>query len=216
MKTLILLTSLMIGMADLAAQHHNGGANEHMHKSSVEELIQRFESKERDEYQQPEKVLDYLGNMEGKKIIDIGAGSGYFSVKLAARGAEVIAADVSEEFQDYIKLRIEKDKLENIELRMIPYDSPALNEHEVDMALIVNTYHHIENRPDYFSEVRNGLKTNGELIIVDFFKVETPVGPPIKHKLSIDQVIAELKEAGYNSFEVEVSLLPYQYIMKAK
>jgi 2-polyprenyl-3-methyl-5-hydroxy-6-metoxy-1,4-benzoquinol methylase len=203
-------------MINLYAQHTKGSANEHMHKSSVKDLIERFESKERDEYQQPEKVLEYLGDIDRKKIMDIGAGSGYFSVKLAAKGASVIAADVNQEFQDFIKQRIEKNKLKNIELRKIPYDSPALKKEEVDMVFIVNTYHHIENRSNYFFEVKKGLKTNGELIIIDFFKTETPVGPPVDHKISIDQVIAELKAADYTEFEVEVDLLPYQYIIKAK
>ena len=84
------------------------------------------------------------------------------------------------------------------------------------MVLTVNTYHHIEDRPQYFQAVRQGLRANGELVIVDFFKVETPVGPPVEHKVSIDEVIAELKEAGYTVFDVEVDLLPYQFILKAQ
>jgi len=192
-------------------------ANEHMHQRPVEELIQRFESEERDAYQQPEKVLDYLGDIQGKKIIDIGAGSGYFSVKLARRGAEVIAADVNEEFQAYVRLRIAEEKLENqIEPRLIPYDSPGLKPAEVDMAIIVNTYHHIKERVDYFSELRDGLKRGGELVVIDFFKVEAPTGPPVDHKLSMDVVIDELKKAGYRKIEAEVSLLPYQYIIRAE
>jgi len=194
---------------------HKGSANEYMHQSSFEDLIKRFESKERDEYQQPEKVLAYLGDIEGKTIMDIGAGSGYFSVKLAYKGAKVIAADVDDDFQEFIRKRIKKEEIKNIELRKIPFDSPELKDNEVDMVFVVNTYHHIENRSDYFSKVKKGLSENGELVIVDFFKTETPVGPPVKHKVSIDEIIAELKKAGYSSYEVEVDLLPYQFIIKA-
>ncbi len=202
--------------------HHDGhghkthSANEYMHQSSTEELIERFESPERDEYQQPEKVVDYLGDLNGKHIMDIGAGSGYFSVKLAAAGADVIAADVSDEFQKALKKRIEENNIDNIELRKIPFDGPKLSDQEVDMVLIVNTYHHIENRPDYFSKVKKGTKDNGELVIIDFFKKETPVGPPVDHKISKDVVISELKKAGYTEFDVNVDLLKYQYIIKAK
>src|SRR6056297_1987597 len=169
-------------------------ANAHMHKSSVEDLIERFESEERDAYQQPEKVLDYLGDVAGKSIIDIGAGSGYFSIKLARRGAQVIAADVNEEFQAYVSLRRAEENLEEqIETRLIPYDSPGLDSQEVDMALIVNTYHHIKNRVDYFSKVKTGLKKGGELVVVD-----------------------ELKKAGYKDIQAEVDLLPHQYIIRAQ
>lgn len=197
-------------------EKHGESANEFMHKSSTADLVQRFESPERDAYQQPEKVLKYLGRIKGKTIMDIGAGSGYFSVKLADKGANVIAADVNDEFQAFLKNRIEKDQLQRITLRKIPYDSPALRDGEVDMVLIVNTYHHIGQRADYFAKVKKGIKTGGELVVVDFFKSDVPVGPPTDHKVSIDEVIAELKQAGFTQFEVEVNLLPYQFIVKAR
>ena len=194
--------------------HGPGSANASMHETPVEDLVRRFESSERDAYQHPEKVLDYLGDIEGKTIMDIGAGSGYFSVKLAKKGAHVIAADVNDEFQDFLKDRIEKEQLQNITTRKIPYDAPGLEVGEVDMVLIVNTYHHIEDRPDYFAKVKNGIKTGGKLVIIDFFDADIPVGPR-HHKISIDTVISELKKAGYTQFEANVSLLPYQYIITA-
>ena len=204
------------------AHHHKHGnehhedANKHMHKSSTEDLIKRFESEERDEYQRPDKVLEYLGALEGKTVIDIGAGSGYFSVKLAANGAQVIAADVNDEFLAYMEKRIADNGLKNIELRKVPYDSPSLEDEEADMAFIVNTYHHIENRAEYFAKVKKGTKPSGELVVIDFFKTDLPIGPPTGHKISIDEIVAELKEAGYSDFEVNASLLPYQYIIKAR
>lgn len=200
---------------DHDVESHGETANEHMHKSSVDELVKRFESSERDEYQKPQEVMDFLGDISGKKILDIGAGSGYFSVRLAKKGAHVIAADVNDEFQSFLSDRIDKNSLSNIETRKIPYDDPGLQPEEVDIAFIVNTYHHIEDRPDYFSKVKDGLKKDGELVIIDFFDFDTPVGPK-HHKVSIDTVIDELRRAGFTSFEVEVDLLPYQYIIKSK
>lgn len=194
----------------------HGKANEHMHQNSVEQLSKNFDSSERDDYQKPEKVLNYLGNIEGKTIMDIGAGSGYFSVKLANKGANVIAADVDDEFQNIIKTKMEKEGIENIELRKLEYDDPLLQPSEVDMVLIVNTYHHIENRSDYFAKVKQGIKADGELVIIDFFKEELPIGPPSDHKISMDKAIAELKVAGYTDLEVDVNLLPYQFIIRAK
>ncbi len=195
-------------------EHTPGSANEFMHQSPIEELVERFESPERDAYQKPEKVLDYLGDLNGKTVMDIGAGSGYFSVKLAKKGAEVIAADVDDGFQAFLKDRIEKEQLQNLTTRKIPYDSPGLEASEVDIVLIVNTYHHIENRSEYFAKVKAGIKKNGKLVIIDFFDADIPVGPK-HHKISIDTVVSELKGAGYTQFEVNVSLLPYQYIITA-
>jgi cyclopropane fatty-acyl-phospholipid synthase-like methyltransferase len=197
-------------------KQHTGDANKHMHQSSTAELIKRFESKERDAYQKPEEVLNYLGDLSDKTIIDIGAGSGYFSVKLAQKAKKVISADVDQEFLSYIENRIDKNAIKNIELRKIPYDHAALKAKEVDMIFIVNTYHHIENRKNYFEVARKGLKDNGELVIIDFFKTESPVGPPLEMKIAYNDVIAELRKVGYTNFGVEKDLLPYQYIIKAK
>jgi len=186
-----------------------------MHKTPVKELIKRFESPERDAYQQPEKVLSYLGDISGKTIIDIGAGSGYFTSKLARKGANVIAADVDDEFLAHLHNRVENERLNNVTVRKIPYDSPDLKPQEVDMALVVNTYHHIEDRAVYFKKLKEGLKGDGSVVIIDFFKSDIPVGPPTNHKLSMDVVVAELKKAGFTTLDVNVDLLPYQYIIKA-
>ena len=197
-------------------KHHENPSNKSMHQTPVAELIKRFESPERDAYQKPKEVITYLGNLETKTIMDIGAGSGYFSIPLAEKAQKVIAADVNQEFLDHINKKVKDNNIKNVEVRKIPFDSPALQPKEVDMVLIVNTYHHINNRSDYFSKVKQGLATDGELVIIDFFKTEVPVGPKVDHKFSIDEVIAELKLAGFNSFEIEVNLLPYQYIVKTK
>lgn len=197
-------------------QHHQNASNEMMHKTSTKDLIKNFESPERDAYQKPELVLNHLGKLKGKTIMDIGAGSGYFSIKMAQKGAKVIAADVNDEFLDFINERINKDQIKNVVTRKIPFDNPLLTDNESDMVLVVNTYHHIEHRSEYFSKVKKGTKKSGELVIIDFFKSEVPVGPPVEHKISIDQVVAELKKAGYTKFSVNVDLLPYQYIIKAK
>lgn len=219
MKKTVLIIALGALLACQGQEHKKdhapGTANEYMHQSPVKDLAKRFESPERDAYQKPEKVLAFFGDISGRKIMDIGAGSGYFSVKLAKKGALVIAADVNDEFQAIIKERIDTEKLENLTTRKIPYDSPGLEDKEVDMVLMVNTYHHIENRPEYFAKVKDGLKNKGELVIIDFFDADIPVGPR-HHKIPIDTVISELKKAGYTHFEVEVNLLPYQYIIRCK
>lgn len=197
-------------------QHSNQAFSD---KEAVAKMAKNFESPERDAMQQPEKVLLYMGNLKEKIIMDIGAATGYFSVKFATKGAKVIAADVSDGFQEYLKDRMEKEKIKNMELRKIPYDSPLLKDGEVDIVFIANTYHHIENRPEYFTQVKKGLKTNGELVIVDFFKTEfteTVHAPAMSMRASVDEVVFELKKAGFTTFEIEVNLLPYQYIIKAK
>ncbi|MEZ4764522.1 MAG: methyltransferase domain-containing protein [Calditrichia bacterium] len=218
MIAVLLFAACMHDKHEHPAHEASGSANDHMHKSSFEELVQRFESPERDAYQQPEKVLEYIGDVSGKKILDIGAGTGYFTFRLAKAGASVIAGDVDDDFQNYIREKVEKEGLDslNISLRKLPYDSPSLAPAEVDIAIIVNTYHHIENRTAYFAEVLAGLKPGGELIVIDFFKKEMPFGPPVEKKITEAQVREELAAAGFSQFEIETELLEYQYIIRAK
>jgi SAM-dependent methyltransferase len=102
-----------------------------------------------------------------------------------------------------------------MQLRHVPFDSSTLQPAEVDVVLIVDTYHHIENRIDYFAEVRAGLKPGGKLVIVDFFKRDDPVGPPAAMKMAEDTVAAELIRAGYSTININRDLLPYQYIIEA-
>lgn len=225
MKYIIIFLSFALLFGISCGQHgkhkhgeRHGSANQYMHQSSTDRLIKRFDSEERTAYQQPEKVMDYIGELADKKIMDLGAGSGYFSFRLAARGAKVIAADVEDGFQDHIKKRIEEEGLDSlgIELRKIPYDSPSLAPGEVDIVLVVNTYHHIEDRVDYFLKVLAGLAEGGELIIVDYFKKKQKVGPPEGHKLAMDVVVKELKAAGFTEIETNTELLEYQYIVRAR
>ncbi|MHB1104746.1 MAG: class I SAM-dependent methyltransferase [Lutibacter sp.] len=198
---------------------HSHSENAFTDQEAVAKMAKNFESAERDSMQHPQKVLKYIGNLKGKKIMDIGAATGYFSVKFADKGAYVIAADVSDAFQDYLKDKITKEKIKNIELRKVPYDSPLLKDKEVDIVFIANTYHHIENRTEYFSKVRKGLRAGGELVIMGFFKIEFKEkiqAPAMGMRASVDEVVFELKKAGFTSFEIEVNELPYQYIIKAK
>lgn len=199
--------------------HHNHShhtddnkSNKHMHQSSFDDLVNRFEDSTRAEWQKPDEVIALLGDLKGKSIMDIGAGTGYFSTRLANQGATVIAADVDDRFIDFINNK----KLENVTTRKVPYDSPKLAEKEVDAVIIVNTYHHIESRVEYFKQVKSGLKTDGQLMIVDFKKEETPHGPPVDHKLSETEVMKELKDAGFTDFDLNSKLLPYQYVIIAK
>jgi len=197
--------------------HNHGQANANMNQTTFEDLVVRFEGKERDNWQKPSEVLALLGDIKGKTVMDIGSGTGYFSFRLLEAGARVICADVDDRFLGYIGERMKRDNVsaDRMELRKVPYDSSLLKPAEADVVLIVDTYHHIENRFDYFTEVRQGLKPGGKLVVVDFKKMEVPEGPPVAMKLSEDEVVAELVRAGYSNFSIDRDLLPYQYIIQA-
>ena len=196
--------------------HHGEDANHHMNQRPFEELVAHFEDPARDEWQQPEAVMELFGDLTGKTVMDIGSGTGYFSFRMARAGARVICADVDQRFLDYIIQK--RDSIgswarDRITTRHVPFDSARLKSGEADLVLIVDTYHHIEDRIAYFREVRQGLKPDGKLVVIDFFKEESPVGPPVDMKMAEETVMGELHQAGFAHVAVDVETLPYQYII---
>ena len=204
---------------DVHTKGHDSKANQHMHRhGSIEELIARFDDPERNEWQQPEKVIELMGDLSNKTVLDIGAGSGYFSFRLAKTAKKVLAADVEKKFLQHIQDQIEEKSLENIDTLLIPYDGPDSLSKEINTVIIVNTYHHIEDRITYFTELNKNLPEGAELFVVDFKKnlEEGAPGPPAAIRLSYEEVRQELKKAGFRNFSVDLELLPYQYVLKAE
>jgi cyclopropane fatty-acyl-phospholipid synthase-like methyltransferase len=190
-----------------------------MQMMGFDTLVARFESPERAAWQKPEMVLAALGDIKGKTLIDIGAGTGYFSFRAAAAGAHVIAADVDPRFQHYIEQRLAKEPPAapgSVVTRKLAFDSPGLAEAEADRVLMVDVFHHIEGRDAYLRKVREGLKPDGQLLVVDFKKVPTPEGPPLEMRLEPKQIEQELATAGFRDITVDTATLPYQYLISAR
>jgi SAM-dependent methyltransferase len=205
-----------------AAHGHHGEhshANAYMNQSGFDELVQRFEGEEREAWQQPAKVLDHLGELEGKTVADLGAGTGYFSVRLAERGAKVIALDIDERFISYINERktgLQQEVAGRIEARQCGEDDSRLKPAEVDLVFSVNTYHHISERPAYFKKLRSCIRPGGRLVIVDFKAGDLPVGPPADHKVALEDMKKELAEAGFAHITADEKLLEYQFVLTAE
>jgi ubiquinone/menaquinone biosynthesis C-methylase UbiE len=190
-----------------------------MYHNALDMWVQRLENKERDRYQQPEKILDYMGNVNGKTIYDLGASTGYFSVRFAKKGARVIAADTEPAFLGYLRKRLPDEKLDTfaVEPRITPFDTPGIRKNEADIFFIANTYHHLDNKKEYLKTVYQGIKKNGELIIVAFFKrKEITIGPSFDMKQSEDEISKELTDAGFTIREINSTLLPLQFIIRAR
>jgi len=226
MKNILLSLPLVLLIACRSGGHdghgHEGGhdhmdANAHMHQSSFEDLVTRFEDPERAVWQQPEKVLDLMGDLEGRTVMEIGAGTGYFSFKVAEKGARVIAADIDERFLRYIQEKRDSLRIDpaSMEVRQVPEDSPGMRPGEVDLVFMVNVYHHIGNRAEYFARVLQNLKPGGRLMIVDFKKEDTPHGPPTDMRISGEEVQQELFAAGFPVITYNDKELPEQYVLTA-
>jgi len=175
----------------------------------AEKWAKEFDNPQRDAWQKPDEVLDALHLQRTDKVADIGAGTGYFSVRIAKRvpDGKVFSVDIEPDMLHYLGERAHREHLSVLLPVRGTAESPNLPE-PVDIVLIVDTYHHIENRISYFAKLRDLLLRNGRLAIVDF-RVDAPDGPPSELRLPPEKITAELDAAGYSLIETH-TFLPRQ------
>jgi ubiquinone/menaquinone biosynthesis C-methylase UbiE len=171
-----------------------------------------FDDPAREEWQMPARVIETLALEPGQVIADIGAGTGYFTVRLAKAAArpKVYAVDIEKSMVDYVRQRAIKEGLKQIFAVQASAERANLPE-PVDIVLIVDTYHHIPNRPVYFRELRKSMKPAGRLAIVDFRK-GAPSGPPEHFRFTPEQITAELLQAGFR-LQAQHEFLPRQLFL---
>jgi ubiquinone/menaquinone biosynthesis C-methylase UbiE len=184
-------------------------------KRSVAEWIKLFERPERRRWQKPEVVVQALDISPGQSIADIGAGSGYFTVlfsKAVGPRGQVWAVDIEPAYLDYIRQRLEKEKLDNIIPHLAEPDDPELAEASQDIIFFCNTWHYIEQRGNYLKKLRRILKPAGKLAVIDFKLERIPFGPPYERRLPKPQLITEARAEGFKLW-AEYYFLPYQYFV---
>jgi 2-polyprenyl-3-methyl-5-hydroxy-6-metoxy-1,4-benzoquinol methylase len=197
-------------------QHGHGNAGYHMDFSAVERFARHFDGPERDGWQKPTEVVRFLELGSGQTVADIGAGTGYFLPHLSKTAGEkgrVLALDVEPNMIEYMKQRSKKSGFANVEPRLVAPDDPGLPPGTVDHILIVNTWHHIDDRASYAGKLASALRPAGSILIVDF-TLEADMGPPKQHRLSAEQVVKELEGGGFHAEVVRGETLPKQYIVR--
>lgn len=191
-------------------------SNIFMNKQKFDNLVERFEEDEREQWQKPDEVIALFGDISGKTIMDIGAGTGYYGFRMTSKGAKVISADVDDRFITYVESKADSLNDQLMVTRKVEYDDPLLADAEVDHAIIVNTYHHINDREEYFAKVAKGLKKNGSLMVVDFKKETDGWGPPKRYRVPTAEVKEELTVAGFSKFTINDTLLDNFYVVIAE
>ena len=170
-------------------------------------------------WQKPYIIIELLGDLSNQVIADIGAGSGYFSFRFVHKAKTVIAVDIEKELVDMMiaEKSYYKQEIQNkFEARLAQADNPNLEDNEIDIAFIANTYPYISNRIQYLKKLRSKFKANGKIMIVDFKKKLTPIGPSQEERLAQSEVEQELIDAGYQLIISDDTTLQYQYIIVAK
>jgi FkbM family methyltransferase len=198
------------------------GAQEPQHPPKPDHMQHRFEDPERyaksfddparDAWQLPARVIETLALAANAPLADIGAGTGYFSLRLAAAVPDgvVYAVDVEPAMLQHVRKRAEAAGLKNIVPVHAASASPNLPK-PVDLVLIVNTYHHLPHRTAYFKDLQKSLTSSARVAVIDFRK-DAPEGPPREFRFEAEEIVAEMKQAGFR-LDASHDFLPRQHFL---
>jgi arsenite methyltransferase len=217
MKLVLLLLTLLILPVSVTARDAVERDEHEMHRlhNDPKAYIGALEDPKRDAYQKPQEVMTALGIKPGEVIADIGAGSGYFTFRLAYHVGDkgkVYAVDVSPEMILHINRRIRELKVNNVVSILADPDDPLLPDRSVNRFFFSESWHHIEKQTKYLSLMKRVLKPGGEIIMIDFQKKELPVGPPLQMKIAREDLIKQMESNGFR-LKNEQTFLPYQYFL---
>jgi cyclopropane fatty-acyl-phospholipid synthase-like methyltransferase len=172
-----------------------------------------FDDPSRDAWQQPDRVIAALSLTPEMTVADVGAGTGYFTVRLARAlpAGRVVATDVEPDMMRYLEARARREGLSNIETIVTPHDDPMLS--RVDRVLVVDVWHHLDGRVAFAKKLAAALEPGGLIVIVDY-KLDASRGPPLEHRLAPATIATELRAAG---LDVDPPIeLQQQYVLVAR
>ncbi|WP_434420122.1 class I SAM-dependent methyltransferase [Nannocystis pusilla] len=193
-------------------RHHGG----HHGFADAVAWAEVLDAPDRETWQRPEEVLRALELTPTMRVADVGAGTGYFAVRLARAvpAGEVIATDVEPDMVRYLNERARREKLPNLRAVHSTHAAAGLAAASVDRILVVHVWHHLDDRERRARELAAALRPGGKLMIVDF-SPEAHRGPPAHMRVPPEVVVAELASAGLSARVSSVGL-PDQYIVEAR
>jgi predicted methyltransferase len=203
-----------VGQGDAGAEHRSHGGS-HGNPSDLAAYARRLTDPARDAWQRPDAVVAALALPPGSVACDVGAGPGYFTLRLSrAVGAEgrVLAVDVEPTLLAALRDRLQEEGVVNVTPVLSVASDPLLPAGACDVVLVVNTYHHFPDGPAYLRRLAAALRPGGRLVNVDFEKRPTPVGPPVGHRVSREAFVADATAAGLEVV-AEPGLLEHQYVV---
>jgi predicted methyltransferase len=167
---------------------------------------------DRDTWQKPDEVMRALNIQPGQVVVDLGAGEGYFTRRFASAvgpDGKAIALDIDPAMIRKLMADAKRLNLTNYEARLVPADDPMLAPQSADLIFLCDTYHHIDNRVEYFTKLKAALRLGGRLVVIDF-----PRSANSNHFLPKETVINELRQAGYEVVKEHDILQPRQFFIE--
>jgi len=182
------------------------------------QYIEMLERDSRDAMQHPDEIMAALAFRPGERVADVGAGSGYFTLRVARAVGEtgkVWALDIRQEMLDFIAGRLASEDLRNVELGLVTPDDPGLPVGGVDTILMVDVFHYIQERTAYAEKLRRALAPGGRLVVIDFRydpEAEREFAPPVEQQVRREDLDRALAAAGLRVV-ASYDFLPEQYFV---
>ncbi len=192
--------------------HAQSPAHANHRFNGAEHWAKVFDDPERDKWQKPHEVISALKLAPDATVADIGAGTGYFAARFAHMlpQGHVFGVDLEPDMVKYLGERARQEQLPNLTaIKGTPDDARIPS--PVDLIILVDVYHHVDQRADYFRKLRPSLKPGGRVAIIDF-RLDAPAGPPKNARIAPDRVQAEMFNAGF-VLDAEHAFLPNQYFL---
>ena len=157
-------------------------------------------------YQPPKEVMDAIGVKAGMVVAEVGAGQGRYVMHMAARVGEscmVYANDIDEEKLEYLRLRCEREDIDNVETVLGEVDDPLLLEGALDLVYLINTYHDLDDPVGLMRNIMPALKPGGLLVVIE---QDSEKSTSTHHRIEQDVLFDQLERAGYEVVRVETFL----------
>ena len=174
-----------------------------------------LERSERETEEQPEKALDAMDIREGMVVADVGAGTGYMTLRIARRvgpTGRVYGNDVQPEMIRRLRENAARAKLDNIQTVLGAEADPKLPAGKMDIVLMVDVYHELSRPQEMLRKIREALKAEGRLVLLEYRKEDPKVPIKFEHKMSVDEVKIEVEAEGFK-LDKTVETLPRQHIL---
>jgi ubiquinone/menaquinone biosynthesis C-methylase UbiE len=167
---------------------------------------------DREQREQPERVLDALALAPDMVVGDVGAGTGYFTLRLARRVARVHATDLQSQMRDLLVARLVEQHANNVEIHAATDHDSRLPAGCCDLVLLVDVYHELADPPGVMASIRRALRPHGRLALVEYRGEDPTVAIKPEHKMTLAQIRTELTDLGFH-FVDSLEFLPDQRIV---
>jgi ubiquinone/menaquinone biosynthesis C-methylase UbiE len=212
---MVLILALLLFLSPLAAQGVHPVTGRHIAGVMSAAGSDWLDRPEREEEEHPDQALQAIGIRRGMVVADVGAGSGVMTFKMAklvGPSGKVYAVDIQPEMLDILQTRAQRDKVTNVQTVLDTVSDPKLPAGAIDLILLVDVYHEFSQPQAMLDHMREALKPNGRLVLLEYRKEDPTVPILPDHKMSVSEVKAEVEPEGFQ-FDQVIEVLPRQHII---